>query len=152
MRSPVLICFFQNFILIIDFSYCRDSKTSEMRLQQQRLGFIVRDTADPQISFQFLHIPFKFRTERRILYIVDRTIKAFLTVDCHSSSSRSEMGMIIHSIKKLKHTVVFRCNAKKTAHFISSLKTSHVINNDAQQRQDSLCCPAVLTAYQYSPH
>ena len=60
MRPPLLIYFFQKFILIVDLSNRCDRKASEMRLDEQRLRLIIRNTSDPEISLQFLHIFLKF--------------------------------------------------------------------------------------------
>ena len=49
--------------------------------------FIVRNTSYTNIAFHIIHIPFKFRTKWRILYIVNRTVKSSLTVNNHSSTS-----------------------------------------------------------------
>ena len=117
-----------------------------MRLQKQRLRLIVRDTANAQVSFQFFYIPFKFRTERRILYIVDCPIETIFSVDRHSSSPCSEMRMIVHSVEKLKHTILLRCNAKKTAHFDVLLKMYVEYS-----RQDSLLPSCRITVRLYSP-
>ena len=116
MGPSVAVRFLQDLFLIVDLTHRRDGKAAQMGLQKQRLRLIIRNAADPQISFQFLHIPFKLGTERRILYIMDRAVKPVFTVNSHSASSRAEMRMVVHAVEKLQHTILFRCNAKKSTH------------------------------------
>ena len=90
----------QQFIKIVDLADRRDGKTAKMGLYQQGLRLKVRDTADSKISLHLFHITLEFRTERRVLNVVDRTVESSLAVCCHTSSSGSKMRVIIYSIKK----------------------------------------------------
>ena len=106
----------EQLLLIIDLPYRNNGKASVVRLDQERLRLIVRDTADPKIAFHLLHIPLKLCPERRILYIMDRAAEFTVAVCGHSASSRPQMGMVIHPVKKLQYAVFLRCNSKKSAH------------------------------------
>ena len=67
-----------------------------------------------------LKITFEFGTERGVLDIVDGTVKTFLfTEKTETATSRAEMGMIVHTEEQVKHTIIIRGYAKKSAHVLS---------------------------------
>ena len=63
-------------VIIIHFANRCDRKASQLRLDQQRLRLKIGDTANPQIALHLSDIMVKFRSKRRILNIVDRTVKS----------------------------------------------------------------------------
>ena len=112
---------FYQFIRIIDLTHRCDRIRSMMRTHDQRLWFIIRDTADSIPALHLLHIFIKLCTERCVFYIVDRTVKAFFSPDCHATASCAQMRMIIHAKKQIKYTIFLCCYAKKATHFLSSM-------------------------------
>ena len=91
---------------IIDLANCGDGKISQMGAHQKRLGLVVRNTADSQIAFHLCHILVKLGTKRRILNIMDHAVKsARFSIYCHSTSSCSQMGVIINSKKQIHYTI-----------------------------------------------
>ena len=80
------------FIDIVDLSHRRDGKAAQMGTGQQRLGFIIGNTADPAVALEFGYIMFKFGSEGRVFDIVNRTVKAlYRIIYGHSASSGPKM-------------------------------------------------------------
>ena len=77
-----------------------------MGADDQGLRFIIGDTSDPQIPFHLPHILVELGSERRILYIVNGTVKTILTIYSHAASPRTKVGMVVCSKKQVKDTVI----------------------------------------------
>ena len=89
-----------NAFQIIDLAHCHDGIGSVVGTHQKRLRFIVRNTADSQISFHLIYIFVKLGTKGRILNVVNRSVKSLLlTVYSHSRTPRTQVGMVIRSEK-----------------------------------------------------
>ena len=73
----------------------------------QRLGFEIGNTADPELSLHLQNILVKFRPEVGCLDVVNRTVKAlYFVVDSHSCPARTQMRVIISTVKQIKNAVV----------------------------------------------
>ena len=94
-------------IRIVDLSYRCQCIGSMMGTHDQRLRFIIRDTADTHITFHFVGILVKFGTERCALNIVDRPVEAVLSEYHHAGTTRAQMGMIVCTEVQIKNTVLF---------------------------------------------
>ena len=116
MRIPVFEYPIHDLIRIIDFPHRLYCISSMMGTDDQRLRLIIGNTADPHISFHLVHIFIKFGTERRVLNIMYGTVKPFFSINCHSGSSRPQMGMIVRPEKQIKHAIVLRRHSKKSTH------------------------------------
>ena len=91
---------------IIDLSHGGDRIGSVMGTNDQRLRFIIRDTADTEIPFHLYDVFFEFRPEICRLYIMDGTVEAALAVvNRHAGTPCSQVRMIIRSIIQIKDTV-----------------------------------------------
>ena len=111
-----IIQLLQKFIVIIDLSHKSEGKAADPGTEQKGLRLIIRNTSDSHISLHGPHISVKFCTERRVLNVVDGTVKSMFSVNSHTSAACSQMRMVIHSVKKLQYTVILRCYSKKSAH------------------------------------
>ena len=117
---------------IIDPAHCSDGISPVMRADDQRLGFIITDTPDAEISRHLYYIFFKLRPEVRALYIVDRPVKAFLCIIYrHAGASCSKMRMIVCPVKQVKEHILTQCGTKKTTH-AASLKIERKIAHRLQ--------------------
>ena len=117
MRVPFGEQFLCQKVRIINSAHSGNGIGSMVRTHHQRLGFIIRYTANPDTSPHFNHFFVKFCAKRRILNIMNRPVKsAFPVVNHHSSPPGAQMRMIICSEKYIKHAVLFGCNTKKTSH------------------------------------
>ena len=91
MRAVLIQYLFRELVDIVDASDCRDGVRAMMRTDDQRLGLVIRDTADSHVALHFLKIALEFRPERTALYIVNCTVKSVFSVDCHARPACSEM-------------------------------------------------------------
>ena len=99
MGTPLVIHLFAKLVQVVNLADRRNRKAPQVRLNQQRLRLIVGNTADAQVSFQFLHVLLKLRAERRILNIVNRPLESLLPVHRHAAAPRSQMGMVVYPVK-----------------------------------------------------
>ncbi len=122
-------------VRIVDLSHRADSISTVMRTDQQRLRLIIGNTADSKLPVHIVDILVKLGSKRSVLDIVNRPLKpARFVVNCHSGTSRPQMGMIIRPKKQIKHTILFGCNSKKTAHFCLTPPALYVdLGTDAQK-------------------
>ena len=68
-------------------------------------------------TLAFIKDIFKFRTEGRVFYAVDLTLKAHLSVDrSHTRTAVSKVRVIIHTKENIHDGVVAKGCAKKSAH------------------------------------
>ena len=82
---------------IIDLSDRGDRVGAVMGTDNERLRLVIRNAADPHIPGHLIQILFKFGPKRRTFDIVNGAVKAAVSVDHQTSSSGSEVGMIVCS-------------------------------------------------------
>ena len=70
-----------------------------MGSDHQRLGLVIRNTANSQITVHFHGFLFKLGAERRIFDIMDRPVKTFLSIHRHTAPAGSQMRMIVRTEK-----------------------------------------------------
>ena len=121
MSRTVLIDLADQFLEIVDLSHRRDGKAAEVGLDQQRLRFIIRNAGNTQIALHAACVPLELGAERRVFDIVDRTVKSTGAVYRHAAAACAEVRVVVHAIKQIEYTVVFRCYAKKSAHSSSPI-------------------------------
>ena len=98
--------FLNKLISVVYLSHGCNSIGAMMRTNQQGLGFIIGNAPDSVFSLHLLHIFIELGTKRCIFYIVDGSVKALVSIHCHSAASGSQMRMIIDSEKQIKHTIL----------------------------------------------
>jgi hypothetical protein len=77
-----------------------------MRADEQRLRVIVADNANAAISTEFWQISFEFRPEVVVFDVMNGSVKPGRAVYREATSSGSEVGMVICSVKQITHTVI----------------------------------------------
>ncbi len=110
---------------IVDLAYGCDRISSMVGTNQQRLRFIIRNTADSHSSGHLLDVFIKFGPKRRIFNIVDCTVKTAFPIHDHAASLRPKMRMVINSEKQIKYAVLCGCNSKKSSHILASFLSIH---------------------------
>ena len=53
MDMTVLVSVLYQFLQVVDLAHGGDGKTAKVGLDQQGLGFVIGNTADSQVAFQF---------------------------------------------------------------------------------------------------
>ena len=88
-----------------------------MGADQQRLRFIIRNTADSHVAVHGICLFIKFCTERGVFDVVDCPVKAFLFIICHHAGTPcSKVTMIVCTKEQIKDTVAFGSDSKETSH------------------------------------
>ena len=63
-----------------------------MRAGNQRLGLIITDTADSNMTFHLSHVVFKFCAEGRVLNVVNCPLKlVVIPIDRHTTAACTQM-------------------------------------------------------------
>ena len=110
----------EELLLIIDLSDGRDGVAPMLGAEQERLGVIVGDAADPEIPPHLVQLRGKFSPEGRISDIMDRATEAVLPVKGRETAPPgAKMRMIIRPEEKIEDTVFLQRRRKKTAHELS---------------------------------
>ena len=98
--------FLYDFIGIVDLSDGHDGKGAMVGADDQRLGFVVRNTADAQMAAHALHFFVKFCPKGRIFNVVDGTVEAFpVVIDRHTGASGAKMGVIVCPEIEVKYAI-----------------------------------------------
>ena len=110
----------RQFLAVIDLSDRCDRIGAVMGADDQRLRFIIADTADAESSLHLHKVLFKLGSEIGTLDIMNCAVKSlFPIIHRHTGPSCAEVGMIIRSIKQIKDDVFTQCCAKKSTHTAS---------------------------------
>ena len=92
MDVTVFISGSDQFLFIVDLSYCGNGITAQMGLDQQGLGIAVRDTSDPHRACKLIQIAVELCAEGGIFNIVNGSGKASsFFIYSHAPSSGSKM-------------------------------------------------------------
>ena len=92
-------------------------KGAQLGANQQRLGIIIADTADGGGALHLLEDALEAGTERRGLDAVDLPLQTDLgVVYGDAGATGAQMGMVVGAEKHVLHTILFRYDAKITAH------------------------------------
>ena len=84
--------FIFQFLQIHDLGHSYDGKTSEVRIQYERLGICITDTADADIAPHFFHVLFELCPERRVFNAVNIPLESqFRRIGCHTAASCPQM-------------------------------------------------------------
>ena len=105
---------------IIDAADRRDGEAAERRLHQQRLRLGIRDAADAHFAVELLYIPLEFGAKRGVLDIMYGAVEAAFSIHGHSAPLGAEVGVVIGAEKQIQHTILFRNDAKNSAHQFQS--------------------------------
>ena len=89
--AAVLHDLFGQLVRVVDLTDGRDGIRAVVRADQQRLRLVVGDDADAEVAPHRVDIFFEFRTERRVLDVVDGAVKALLAIHDHTGTSRTQM-------------------------------------------------------------
>jgi hypothetical protein len=115
-----------------------DGKGTMMGPDDQRLRLKIRNAADAHMALHLQNILLKLRAEIGAFDIVDRPVKAFFgIVNHHTCPARTEMGMIVGSIKQVKNTVIVRRDAKKASHFFLLAVMLFLVAHPGESAQDT---------------
>ena len=105
------------FLGIVDLSHRSDGIGAVVRADDQRLGLIIRNTADSEKTLHFGSVAFKFGAEAGALNVVDCAVKPLLfVVYDQPGTARAQMRMVIRSVKQIKNTIVSGSGSEKTSH------------------------------------
>ena len=106
---------------IVDASHCGDGVSTVVGAYDQGLGLVVGDASDAHPAVHVFYVAVKFRAEGAVFYVVDGPVEAVLAVHRHARSSGAEVRVVVCSEEQIKHTVVFQCRCKYSAHLNSNL-------------------------------
>ena len=103
---------------IVDFGYCRDGKSTQMRVHHDGLRVGVADDADAGIALELAEVVGEFRPEIAVLNVVNGTAEQLcvLLIGDNTTALGSEMGVIVHPVEKVRNTRFGRDDPEKSAH------------------------------------
>ena len=103
---------------IVDFGYCRDGKSTQMRVHHDGLRVGVADDADAGVALELAEVVGEFRPEIAVLNVVNGTAEQLrvLLVGDNTAALGSEMGVIVHPVEKVRNTRFGRDDPEKSAH------------------------------------
>lgn len=90
---------FLQFFKIIDFRNRHDTETAKMGVHDDWLCIRITDNTDTNVSFEFPQIITEFRSEIRVLYIMNRAMEYIVFDGYHTATLGAEMGMVVYTIK-----------------------------------------------------
>jgi len=116
MRGVVGESLLGNRFDVVDASDGGERVMTQVRADDQGLGFGVADAADAHISAHLLQIILKFGSELGVFDVVDGAFEALLAQHHHAAPAGPQMRVVIGSVKQVVHAIFSGNHAKKTAH------------------------------------
>ena len=107
-------------VQIIQTPHDHNRKTSQMRGHRDWLRLHIADNPDTQSRTRKpVQLRLELIPEISTLQTMDRTIKIHPVIKSHTGTLRSQVRMVIRTIKHICHTILTRYTAKKSAHILS---------------------------------
>ena len=98
--------FVDDLIGVVDLADGHDGKGAVVGADDQRLRFIVRNTADAHVAAHPFHFLVEFRPKGSVFDVVDGAVEPFLiVVDRHAGAPGPQMGVIVRSKIQVKYAI-----------------------------------------------
>ena len=106
------------FVDIADFRNGHNRETPQMAVDYDRLGIGVTDYAYAGATGELIQVSLELGAEIRALQIMDRAAEliSLRIVRGHTASARTQVRMIVGTIKQVCHATILRGHSKKTSH------------------------------------
>ena len=101
---------------VVDLADRRDRVGAVMRAHDQRLGIVVGDAADAQVPLHGDGFFLELGAERRVLDVVDRTVKALPAPRRQARAARAQMRMVVRAEKQVENALFPQRRREKSAH------------------------------------
>ncbi len=101
---------------VVDACHSHYSEFAEMAVYYYRLSIGIRNYAYAAVARKFMQVPFKFCAEISVFDIVDRPGEYAVVYCGHACTFSAHVAVVIDSVKKIVHALLFGSDAKKTSH------------------------------------
>ena len=101
---------------VVDTTYRRDGKDTQMRANEQGLRIRIADAADAAVAVKLCEVILEAGAKRRVLDRVNLALEALLIVEDHARPARAEMRMIVNRKEHVQHAIAFRRHATESTH------------------------------------